>query len=275
MSNPPKLVELGALIDQQLPAICTFVFFRTILVRFFGVLVRIIHTRLCVAFPETLTCVANGCLYGAKVIGSVRNAVLLVSLVGLAINGLIVPPEESCVQYDAPQAIGVSAGIALIAIVTSNSLLASGLAICTLKAVSGISAASIMLAATTAFVCIEDRLGFAFFMPVVLLCIFYTLSCYSPTHAELTHGTTLAATLLIFYYIMHISCMLLYRIVRIHRLVLEQLVSRAHTTQVISQPPVSSCAQSTSLEVSNVSRSVRGDAEPVEVTRDRLRRRNR
>lgn len=186
----PKLVELGALIDHQIPALCTIALLRFLTVAFFWSTAR-------ACLPKRALEISNE---ANAVIFKVFRGAMISSLLGLVAWGTLRPPEDVCSRYESNRVLAICAMISLVCIVARNDVMTNFMALSTLKAVSGYSSSALMLGATTAIVSMGDDLGLAFYIPVFIMSSTYSFSCYDPDTPVRTHGATIAAVFVSFYY---------------------------------------------------------------------------
>ena len=199
-----KLIELGALLDTQMPALTSFLVMR-IAVCCSGIRVY----RLLV--PHKLREALHPLLIRWL---QLRDALLAVSMLFLAFHGLSTPPVGACNRYESTKVMGLSAVVALIVLMTSVRIVPSMLALCTLKSVAAAATVSMPLAACAAYGCVDDNVRYQFYGPVMIFTTAFSLICHEDGNLDAqrrTVGSTLAASLLLGYYTCNVGLILLYR----------------------------------------------------------------
>lgn len=168
--------------------------------------------------PESMMAGLDG-LVGAC--HRVCRRTLLLALLGLTALGTLRPPDHACSSYELmdPQDGSIHSMAVLLVMLSCSRMTEFLMTVCTLVAISGSSAAVVMLSATTAFICIGDGKGtrLAFYLPVLLMCTVYSTVCNEPAHPERTHGTTLCAVFICFYYTIIVAGMFFHRLLHVQR----------------------------------------------------------
>ena len=178
----PKLHELGVMLNQQLPILVSFVFLRTFSVAVsWKVLKAILPYKLKVYVDKSWLWIIR-----------FRNSAMTLVLANLSYQIVTHPPNGVCKRYDAVRAQGNCAMLALAVILTSNNVMASGIAIAALRAVSTASASSIFLASAASVVSTSSPQLFLYMYVFFWVALAHAVYCHDDLSPTETHGSIIA-----------------------------------------------------------------------------------
>ncbi len=208
----PKLVELGAMLEHQLPILVTFVFLRMTGLFAAGTILGAITPkrispyihRLFVAFER------------------VRRVAMTIGLVSIAYQVFKVPPDGVCAEYDAVQTQGVSALVSLAVLLTTNDTLASAVAIGALCAVARLSVASLVLSTSAAVISSSGTDTWFFTYILFWIALAHTFWCYNAKYASRTDGSLITVLALVFNVLIYLAKLFYRQCVRLAVSILEQ-----------------------------------------------------
>lgn len=177
-----RLVELAAALDAQMPALFSFAVLRTITCLCGVSCVRVLlPTRLCAVWVAVF-----------DLLERVRALCLLLAGVFLMWTTASAPPRGLCVRYDATRVQGMCALLAMCVMLTSNRIMASGVALSALKAVAVFSTASVPLSLSAVVACINPWFELLYFTTLWTTMLTYAVFCHNEDNLERTHGAILA-----------------------------------------------------------------------------------
>ena len=172
----PNLVELGAMLNKQLPVLVSFVMLRLLCVGTFKTLL-----------PRSVK------TYGANAADlyvRTRAVVMLVAMINLVAQVVYEPIAGMCHRYESVKAQGTSAMLALVVLMSSNDLMASAVALGALRAVATASPSSLLW--STSAVVFTTRANTALYAYVLLMmALTHAVYCHRDEEPTQTHGSTI------------------------------------------------------------------------------------
>ena len=191
----PKLVELGAMLNHQLPILVTFVFLRMTGLFAAGAVLGATTPKRIVPYTHKLFAAFQ----------RVRRVAMAIGLASMAYQVFKVPPESVCAEYDAVQTQGVSALVSLAVLLTTNDTLASAVAIGALSAVAKTSVASLVLSTSAAVISSSGIDTWFFTYCLFWIALGHTFWCYSAKYASRTDGSLITVLAIVFNVLIYLT----------------------------------------------------------------------
>ena len=212
-SMQPKLFELSAMLNHQLPILVSFVFLRLVGVFAIGKASNVLTPKAVRPYvSRTLQLVVHA-----------RKMLIVGGLGGLAYHTLFNPPASVCQEYDAVQAQGASALLSLAVILSTNHVLASAIALGALRAVAKASASSIVFSTSAAVLSTANGSTALFVYVLFWVASLHAGACHDDKAPTQTHGSIITALAIIFNVLFYATTFFWNRCMR----VLQNLIRRS------------------------------------------------
>ena len=201
----PKLVELGVMLNHQLPILVSFVFLRLA-----GVFT--VSTLFRKAVPSRFIPLLDK---AAMHMGRARRLVMLAGISSMMVQMFFDLPSGPCKAYESVRTQGISALISLAVLMTTNNALASAIAIASLRAVATTSPSSMWLSSSAAFMASSGLETGLFTYGLFWVALVHAGFCHDDKTPGLTHGSIITVLAIIFnviLYIVHFFYLRMYNI---------------------------------------------------------------